>query len=103
VAALRSSSKAVSGFSVQGLTAMMYRSRTLMNGLGYAWKALERCFPTNVTEKISWMTFCADKMVSTLSSLAAAISVHRLACKTLRFENQGGRAVSGFPRILESP
>ena len=82
---------------------MMYRSRTLMNGLGYAWKALERCFPTNVTEKISWMTFCADKMVNTVSSLAAAISVHRLACKTLRFENQGGRAVSGFPRILESP
>jgi len=35
-----------------------------MNGLGYAWKSLERCFSANVTEKFSWMTFCADRMVN---------------------------------------
>ena len=52
----------------QGLTTMMYRTRTAMNGLGYAWKALERCFSSAVTEKISWMTFCVDRMVKDFSS-----------------------------------
>jgi len=48
----------------QGLTTLLYRTRTTMNGLGYAWKGLERCFSADVTEKISWMTFCADRTVT---------------------------------------
>ena len=46
-----------------------------MNGLGYAWKALERCFSSDVIEKISWMMFCADKMVNLLVVFAFIIIV----------------------------
>jgi len=48
----------------QGFTTLLYCTQTTMNGLGYAWKALERCFSADVTEKISWMTFCADRTVT---------------------------------------
>jgi len=46
-----------------------------MNGLGYAWKALERCFSSDVIEKISWMMFCADKMVNLLVVFAFIIII----------------------------
>jgi len=46
-----------------------------MNGLGYAWKALERCFSAEITDKISWMNFCADRMVCLLAAVRDLLAV----------------------------